>query len=492
MIALGIDLGTSSVKALLLDDDRVVATASAPLTVQRPEPGWSEQDPHDWWSGLCDCLDDLRLKHPREFRAVRGIGLSGQMHGATLIDADQRVLRPCILWNDGRSAAQCLELELAAPALRQITGNAAMPGFTAPKLLWLREHEPQLFARIAKVLLPKAWLRWKLTGEFIEEMSDASGTLWLAVGQRCWSPVLLAACGLHEDQMPRLVEGTHPAGELRREWVARWGFDATPIVAGGAGDNAAGAVGVGAVTPGDAFVSLGTSGVLWATTAGFAPAADRGVHAFCHALPDTWHQMGVLLCAASCVSWWAGVNGQSEAHLLSELGERPLAPAGCWFAPYLSGERTPHNDATVRGGFLQVSAATQRPAMTQAVLEGVAYAFRDARDALASAGTHLREADLIGGGSRSSFWSQVLASMLDMPLHQIEGSEHGCAFGAARLARAAAGGDASFAKPRRLRSFEPDRALAQQYDEAHRRWQDIYALLRHAPQPLITSTPSIV
>jgi len=491
VITLGLDLGTSGIKALLLDGDTTLATATAPLTVQRPQPGWSEQDPDDWWRATERCLDELAAAHPRALAAVRGIGLSGQMHGATLLDAGHAVLRPCILWNDGRSGAQCEALESPELALRRLTGNPAMAGFTAPKLLWVREHEPELFAHIAKVLLPKAWLRWKLTGEFIEEMSDASGTLWLDVAQRRWSPLLLAACGLSEAQMPRLVEGTEPAGTLRAEWVRRWGFERAPVVAGGAGDNAAGAVGVGAVEPGDAFVSLGTSGVLWATTAGFAPAADLGVHAFCHALPGLWHQMGVQLSAAASLSWWAGITGMGEGALLDELeGAGHAGPAPCWFAPYLSGDRTPHNDSAVRGSFLHLSADTGRPAMTQAVLEGVAYAFRDARDALATAGTQLREADLLGGGARSARWSQILADVLGMPLHQVEGSEHGCALGAARLARAAAGGGSDFAKPRRLRSFEPDRCRKALYDEAYPRWQMLYRLARQVSAPPAFPSPT--
>ncbi|MEO6972418.1 MAG: xylulokinase [Rhodoferax sp.] len=482
MITLGIDLGTSGVKALLLDGERIVAIASSPLAQSHRKPGWSEQDPEDWWSATCVCLDELQATQRETLVAVRAIGLSGQMHGATLLDAQARVLRPCILWDDGRSAAQCVQLEAHVPQSRHITGNAAMPGFTAPKLLWVREHEPEVFARTATVLLPKAWLRFRLCGEFIEEMSDASGTLWLDVGARRWSAEMLAACGLSEAQMPRLVEGNASAGELLPQWVERWGFVHTPLIAGGAGDNAAGAVGIGAVAPGDAFLSLGTSGVLWATTAGFAPCPERGVHAFCHALPDTWHQMGVLLSAASSLSFWAQATGRSEAQALAPLGERPTVPAPCWFAPYLSGERTPHNDAHVRGGFLDLAADTTGAAMTQAVLEGVAYAFRDARDALAAAGTRTTDADLIGGGSRSAYWADVLANVLGMTLHLVEGSEHGCALGAARLARMAAeGGSVQAAKLKRLRSFEPRAALAKQYDEAFDCWRTLYSLLRAVP-----------
>ncbi len=485
---LGIDLGTSGLKVLLLDGECVVGSAQAPLSVSRPQAGWSEQDPQAWWAALCDCLDALSVEHPEHLRAVRAIGLAGQMHGATLLDADGRVLRPCILWDDGRSAAQCAELEAAVPALREITGNVAMPGFTAPKLLWVRAHEPDVFARIRRVLLPKAWLRWRLCGEAIEDMSDASGTLWFNVARRCWSAELLAACGLHESQMPRLVEGTEPAGELAAEWVARWGFAQRPMLAGGAGDNAAGAVALGAVRAGDAFVSLGTSGVLWVTTERHAPAPGRGVHAFCHAVPRTWHQMGVLLSAAASLAWWARNIGRDEADLLGELPSEVQAPAPCWFVPYLSGERTPHNDAAVRGAFLRLDGATTRAQMTQAVLEGVAHGFRDARDALASVGTGLAAADLIGGGARSDLWCSLLASMLNVPLRRVDGATHGPALGAARLAQAALTGSADFARPQAGRVFEPLRSLARRYDDAHEGWSSLYQRLRDVPAVSTTST----
>jgi xylulokinase len=478
---LGIDLGTSAVKALLLDGDHVVGTAQAPLTVSRLHAGWSEQDPEQWWSAACACLDALRAQHPVALRAVRAIGLAGQMHGATLLDDAGHTLRPCMLWDDGRSAPQCAELEAAVPALRAITGNAAMPGFTAPKLLWVRQHEPDLFARISRVLLPKAWLRWRLCGEAIEDMSDASGTLWLDVEQRRWSTELLAACGLDESQMPRLVEGSAAAGELRAEWVARWGFEHTPILAGGAGDNAAGALALGAVHPGDAFLSLGTSGVLWVTTGRHAAVPQRGVHAFCHAVPRTWHQMGVLLSAAASLAWWSNCAGISEDRLLAELPVQAQERAACWFLPYLSGERTPHNDAAVRAAFLHLGAGATRPQMTQAVLEGVAHAFRDARDALAAAGTHIAAADLIGGGTRSDLWCDVLAQMLNLPLSRVDGATHGPALGAARLAHAALSGEPHFPRAASGRVFEPRPPLVRRYDDAHERWSTLYRLLRQVP-----------
>lgn len=479
MITLGLDLGTSALKLVLVgDDDTVIASASRPLTVQRPAPGHSEQDPASWWQACCEGLDELRVRAPDALADTTAIALSGHMHGATLVDAAGNTLRPCILWNDGRSQAECVALEAAWPASRRVTGNLAMPGFTAPKLAWVRRHEPEIFARTAKVLLPKAWLGWKLTGQFVEEMSDASGTLWLDVAQRRWSADALAATGLTIDHMPRLVEGNAPAGELRAEHVARWGFRRTPIVAGGAGDNAAGAVGVGAVRPGDAFISLGTSGVLWATTAGFAPNPERAVHAFCHALPATWHQMGVLLNAASSLAWWAQVSGTPEAALVAEA-EAWSASGGrdgaALFAPYLVGERTPHNDTALRGGFARLAAETGRAEMTQAVLEGVAYALRDCQAALGDAGTRLTEATVVGGGARSAHWVQTLADVLGLTLHQVAESEHGGALGAARLARMAAGAGLEVARPpRQLRSFSPRPEAQRRHDARYALWQRLH------------------
>ncbi len=483
---LGIDLGTSSVKAVLVDDAQaVLATASQPLEVRRPAPGWSEQDPEDWLAAMLRAVDALAAARPRELAATQAIGLSGQMHGAVLLDRHGAVLRPCMLWNDTRATAQCRELEQAFPSLHAVTGNPAMPGFTAPKLLWVRRHEPDVFARVATVLLPKAWLRFRITGERIEEMSDASGTLWLDVGRRDWSDAALAATGLSRSAMPRLVEGSAPAGRLHPELAARWGMTNAPILAGGAGDNAAGAVGLGATRPGSAFVSLGTSGVLWATTDRYRPNPDEAVHAFCHALPGLWHQMGVTLSAAASLAWWAGVCGRAEMALLAELGPAPPAAVPI-FLPYLSGERTPHNDGEVRGAFAELSHDTDRVAMSWAVLEGVAFSMRDCLDALARAGTRIIEADVIGGGSRSRIWTQLLAAVLGIPLHRLAGGERGGAFGAARLARLAWTGEDPAAiclQPQRVETIEPDAAWTDTSQARLRRYRALYpALARTAPR----------
>lgn len=303
---LGLDIGTSSVKAILLDESQaLIASATADLTVERPHPGWSEQDPDSWWTACKTVLDSLKDKVPRDLAAVRGIGLSGHMHGATLLDSDGRPLRRCILWNDGRSARQCAELEAAEPKFLTLGGNRVMPGFTAPKLQWVRENEPDIFAKTAMVLLPKDYVRFKLTGIYAGDMSDSAGTLWMDVAKRDWSDDLLAATGLSRINMPKLVEGSAVSGEVTANLCARWGFEKPPVVAGGGGDNAASACGVGAVEPGSGFVSLGTSGVLFVTNDRFSPNVDNAVHAFCHAVPDTWHQMGVILSATDSLNWLA-------------------------------------------------------------------------------------------------------------------------------------------------------------------------------------------
>src|SRR3990167_2199654 len=316
---LGIDLGTSGVKLLLLDDAHtVVATADAAVPQLRPQPTWSEQHPADWWAAVETAVAQLHAQAPAAWAQVRGLGLSGHMHGAVVLDAQGQVLRPAILWNDGRASAECAQLESVVPTSRQITGNLAMPGFTAPKLLWLRTHEPAVFDQIRTVLLPKDWLRLQLTGDAGSDMSDASGTLWLDVQARAWSPAMLQACGLDVSHMPTLAEGSAPTGTLRSDVARRWGLGDSIVVAAGAGDNAASAVGVGARTAGQGFVSLGTSGVVFRVTDAFAPATERAVHAFAHALPQRWHHMSVMLSAASAFGWVTRLTGRGDEAQLSD------------------------------------------------------------------------------------------------------------------------------------------------------------------------------
>jgi xylulokinase len=477
---LGIDLGTSEVKAALVDEaGAVVGTAGAPLESSRPQPRWSEQDPEAWWRATLEVLESLRAAHPARLAAVRGIGLSGQMHGATLLDAADRPLRPAILWNDTRADRECEELLARAPATLEITGNRAMPGFTAPKLLWVARHEPEVFARVRTVLLPKDFLRLRLTGEKISDLSDASGTLWLDVGRRDWSDAMLAACRLSRANVPALVEGSAPAGRLRPELAARLGMGAPVTVAGGAGDNAASAVGIGAVSPGGGFVSLGTSGVVFVVNDRFLPNPARAVHAFCHALPGRWHQMSVMLSAASCARWITRVLGApSEAALDAEVATldgaaRARAPV---FLPYLSGERTPHDDPAAQGVLFGLTHDTDRRALGYAVLEGVAFGLADGVDALRAAGTEVGALSLVGGGSRSALWAQLIADVLGTPLETHVGGEAGAALGAARLAQLACGGREAevCGRPPVARRFEPARLAVAVIAERLGRFRELY------------------
>jgi xylulokinase len=435
---LGIDIGTSGVKAVVIDrDGSIAAQGTAALTVQRPHPLWSEQDPDAWWQATDAAVRAL----PADVRrAVRGVGVAGQMHGATLLGADDRPLRPAILWNDGRSFAECEELERAVPSLRDIAANIAMPGFTAPKLLWVKHHEPETFAAIRTVLLPKDHVRLRMTGERASDVSDAAGTLWLDVAKRDWSDELLAATGLTRDQMPRTVEGSDVTGTLRREIADSWGMDAVPV-AGGGGDNAAGAAGIGVVRDGDALLSLGTSGVIFIATDTLRANPAAAVHAFCHCLPGMWHQMAVHLSAAVCVDWVArliGAPGAADVFARAELAGPASGPE--LFLPYLSGERTPHNDAQVRGGFLHLDHDTTPERLAQAVLEGVAFALADGVRVLRESGTAVERLSVIGGGARSRYWGETLAAALEVELAYLKGGEVGPAMGAARLAQLAVDG----------------------------------------------------
>ncbi len=477
---LGLDLGTSGVKALLIDDKQtVIGSAHGDLDVSRPHPGWSEQDPAQWIKACRTAVDGLRAAHPKEFSAIAGIGLSGQMHGATLLDERDQILRPCILWNDTRSYREAAALD-ADPAFRAITGNIVFPGFTAPKLVWVANNEPDIFARTRKVLLPKDYLRLWLTGEYVSDMSDSAGTSWLDTGARRWSRELLDKTSLTEDQMPRLAEGTEATGRLRAELAAEWGIASQPVVAGGAGDNAASACGMGTVKPGHAFVSLGTSGVLFAANGAYQPKPESAVHAFCHALPDTWHQMGVILSAASALDWYARLVGKTAYELDKELGDTLNAPGSATFLPYLSGERTPYNDAKIRGVFSGLEHESDQRALTQAVLEGVAFAIRDNLAALQSAGTDISALTAVGGGSRSTYWLKAIATALNVPVALPEEGDFGGAFGAARLGLIAATGADPFAvctPPRTERTIEPEAALTPAYEEAYQRYRALYPAL---------------
>jgi xylulokinase len=481
---LGIDLGTSEVKVLLLDaQHRIVATTGERLTVRRPQPLWSEQNPADWWAAMDMTLQRLAAQHAAAMAAVQAIGLSGQMHGAVLLDAAGDVLRPAILWNDGRSGDACQALQAAVPGLHGITGNLAMPGFTAPKLWWVREHEPAVFDRMRSVLLPKDFLRLRLTGERVSDMSDASGTLWLDVGKRRWSGEVLAACGMAVEHMPRLVEGSEISGALLPALAMRWGLEPGIPVAGGGGDNAASAVGIGAVRAGQGFVSLGTSGVIFLASDRFRPNPESAVHAFCHALPNAWHQMSVMLSAASALRWVRELLGLASEEALLErvaavtLAQRAAAPI---FLPYLSGERTPHNDPHAQGVLFGLTASHDAAMLGYAVIEGVAFGLLDGWASIGTSPGEVTQLSLVGGGARSPLWATLIASALGVPLVTHRGSEAGGALGAARLAWLAAGGDLDSvcASPPVCDRFDPQAHLADMLAERHGRFRRLYPALR--------------
>jgi xylulokinase len=473
---LGIDLGTSSIKLLVINESNsVLAESNISLDVSRPHPLWSEQEPEEWWCGLLKGIEDV--KSQTSLSDIKGIGLSGQMHGAVLLDKKGEVLRPAILWNDGRSGKECIELEDAAPDLHRITGNLAMPGFTAPKLLWIRKNEPEIFSKIRTVLLPKDFLRFRLCGEAISDMSDSSGTLWMDTAARDWSEIMLAATSLSRDQMPRLVEGTSPGGALRSELARKWGISANPIIAGGAGDNAAGALGIGAIKPGSAFVSLGTSGVYFVVNPRFIHNPKQGSHSFCHCIPDTWHQMGVILSASSCLSWLSSIMKLNEGELIRSLGSSPLKPGKVTFLPYLSGERTPHNNPNAQGVFFGLRHQHGAKELTQAVLEGVAFAFGDCQQVLLDSGTEIDEVSLIGGGSKSKLWAQILASVLERPMIRYDSAEMGPALGAARLAMLANNNgslEEICQRPGIKEIVEPNLKYVPQYRQNQERYRRLY------------------
>jgi xylulokinase len=473
---IGLDLGTSALKAILINDAQaVVASHSVPLTVQRPQDGWSEQNPVSWCDAAVTALKALAAQ--ADCSTVQGIGLSGHMHGATLIGADDKPLRPCMLWNDTRSHKQAAEMD-ADPQFRGITGNIVFPGFTAPKVAWVRDNEPEIFEKTAKILLPKDYLRLFLTGQHVSEMSDAAGTAWFDTARRDWSDALLSTCHLTRDHMPSLVEGSAASGTLRPALAQEIGLPEA-IVAGGAGDNAATAIGAGVLSAGTAFLSLGTSGVLFAANESYRPDPASAVHTFCHAYPDTWHQMSVILAATDALEWLARLTGQDAASLTRDLG--PVeAPGKTLFLPYLGGERTPHNDATIRGQFLHFDHATDARAAARAVLQGVSFAFADGEHALAATGTKITRALAVGGGAKSDHWVRMLASTLNIAIDIPQAGDFGAALGAARLGMmASTGAGAEIAtQPPLSHTVDPDPALYDAMRVGYSRYCHAYRLLK--------------
>ena len=479
----GLDLGTSGVKAVLVDHlGNAIASADASYGAANPAPGYSEQDPADWLLGVTKVLMDLSAQQTAAYDTIKGLSLSGHMHGAVLLDAGGSVLRPCILWNDTRSHAEAARLD-AMPGSQACSGNIVFPGFTAPKLAWVAAHEPEVFQRVAKVVLPKDYVLWWLTGRCVTDMSDAAGTAWLDVKDRKWSDTLLANGGMRVDQMPELLEGTAVVGPLQAA-RADLGLPKTALVVAGGADNAVSACGVGALGEGDGFVSLGTSGVVLAGRDRYAPRAESAVHTFCHAVPDRWYQMGVVLAATDSLNWLSRVTGQSPSVLSDAVGDSLMPPGAVRFYPYLSGERTPHNDAQIRGGFTGLEVATGPEDLTRAVMVGVSFALRDSLEALRSTGTQLDSALAIGGGCRSDHWTTLLATILNIPLERPDESAFGAAIGAARIAICGVTGAAPenvMIKPPIKDIIAPDPDHVAAYDDAYRGFAAAYPTLKAMP-----------
>ncbi|WP_147127598.1 xylulokinase [Shimia ponticola] len=433
---LGLDLGTSAVKAICIDGATILATASAPLDISSPQSGWSEQAPTDWWDATCAAI--RMLGESISLADIRAVGLSGQMHGAVLLDADQNVIRPAILWNDSRSVAECAVLQDALPDVGTLAGIPPLPGFTAPKVMWLARHEPEAYSAIANILLPKDYIGFRLHGQMVTDPSDAAGTMWLNQSTRDWEPRILAATGTALEWLPALHDGHDIVGTVTRDAAETTGLPSgIPVVAGG-GDAATGAVSLGATEPGRGFVSLGTSGQLFVADRVYRPNPDQYVHAYAHTVPDRWFQMAAMLNGARPISWIGEQLDLTPGDVVS-LAETARADRIPVFLPYLTGERSPHGDPHIRAGFFGLEDTTARSELCRAVVEAVAFCFADAAESFGPSMETLPKLFAIGGGSRSDFLLSLLATATGKPITRLQGADSGPAFGAAQLAACGTG-----------------------------------------------------
>jgi xylulokinase len=485
---LGIDIGTSAVKALLVNSDQhAIAQSEVPVPTDRPKPLWSEQDPQIWLDAVERLLADIRTEQPKSYAAIRAIGLSGQMHSAFAVDADDKPIGPAILWNDGRAYRECALLSESVPGLARDTGVIAMPGFAAPKFLWLKNHDPESFDRIATILMAKDYVRLWLTGEKVTDMADAAGALLLDEASRDWHIGTVDACGLDAGKLPRLIEGTEPSGTLRPQIAQRLGLNSSVVVAGGGGDAAVGAVGIGAVDGSDGFISLGTSGQFLVVQDAYSPSPENLLHTFAHCIPERWYQMAAMLNGASCLAWIAETLGEADIGALLAQVERDYdGPGRLLFLPYLAGERTPHNNPHARAVFFGLDADTSRHDLVLSVLEGVVFSLMDARDCLSAAGTEYSNLGIIGGGAKSRFWTRLIATALGLPITRYRGAEQGPAFGAARLARIAHTDEtvADVCRPLEVEEIiEPDPRFVSEYGQNHKRFQALYQAVANEFRP---------
>lgn len=479
---LGIDIGTSGVKAVLVDENqREVASHSVGLTTSRPHPLWSEQRPEQWWQAVVQSVSFLLDNNAGWGRAVVAIGLTGQMHGAVILGDDMQPLCPAILWNDGRAAGEAQFLHANFPELVEKLGVVPMAGLTAPKLLWMKHHHPDIVRRMHTLLSPKDYIGYMLTGTVATDFSDAAGTWLLDQHQRSWSEKAVEAVGVRLDQLPEIRESNSIAGKLRDNCATLLGLQPGITVAVGGGDTPVGAIGFGCIRPGEAVISLGTSAHIFTTTRHYQPAVDNMVHSFCHALPHLWYQMAAMLNGASCLQWLSSLLNMPLDKLENQVENGYNGPCELLFLPYLSGERTPHNDPHARGVFFGLTPSTDTTALCQSVLEGVAFSIADGLKCLRDSGTVIEHAALGGGGAKSRVWAKIIASVLQIPITRYEGKETGPAFGAARLAMLAVGmGKISeiCQAPHIEEIIEPETQHIDMYLDKHAQFQRIYSKLR--------------
>ena len=484
MYYIGIDLGTSAVKLLLVDGDgQICGSVSEEYPLSFPQPGWSEQEPADWWDAVCRGLK--KLLDGQDASQVAGIGVGGQMHGLVTLDENDNVIRPAILWNDGRTAKETdwLNSAVGKEKLSALTANIAFAGFTAPKILWMQANEPENFARIAKIMLPKDYIGYCLTGVHACDYSDASGMLLLDVQNKCWSEEMLDICGVRKEQMPQLFESYETIGVVKTETAAALGLPENVKVVAGAGDNAAAAVGTGTVGDGACNISLGTSGTIFISSERFGVDPNNALHAFAHA-DGTYHLMGCMLSAASCNKWFCEdiLATQDYAGEQSPIDDSALGSNRVYFLPYLMGERSPINDTDARGTFIGLTMDSGRADMVQAVLEGVAFAIRDSFEVAKSLGINIERSMLCGGGAKSPLWRRIMANVLNIPL-DIPQTEEGPGYGAAMLAMVGCGEYSDVKKcaealVHTTETIYPERAIAERYERAYRKFQKIYPAVR--------------
>ena len=483
MLYIGVDLGTSAVKLLLMDGDgniKKIVSKEYPLFF--PHPGWSEQKPEDWFAQSMEGIKELTAECNKE--EVAGISFGGQMHGLVALDEDDNVIRPAILWNDGRTGEETNYLNevIGKDKLSDYTANIAFAGFTAPKILWMKKHEPENFAKISKIMLPKDYLAYKLSGSFCTDVSDASGMLLMDVKNRCWSKEMIDICGITEEQLPKLYESYEVVGTLKPEIAAELGFSTDVKVIAGAGDNAAAAVGTGTVGDGMCNISLGTSGTIFISSKNFGVDENNALHSFAHA-DGNYHLMGCMLSAASCNKWWNEEILKTKDFAAEQAGITKLGENNVFYLPYLMGERSPHNNPDARAMFIGMSMDTTREDMTQAVLEGVAFGLRDSLEVARSLGIKIERTKICGGGAKSPLWKKMIANILNIKVDVIE-SEEGPAMGGAMLAAVANGEfasveDAAAKIVKVLDTVEPEPELAAKYEEKYQKFAKIYPTVKN-------------